>query len=65
MLDRGAKVIESNLNPFAAHSFKNSPYKSGDTGKWVIGDTSKINTSWDPETSIFTTPPIKQTDLNN
>ena len=63
MLDRGAQVIGSNLNPFEAHSFKNSPYTFGDTGKWVIGDASKINTPWNPENSAYTTPPILQTEL--
>ena len=60
-LDRSAKLIGSSLNPFTAHSYSNSPYTSGDTGKWIIGDTSKDT----PLTSksIFLTPPIEQADL--
>ena len=62
ILDRGAKTIGSSLNPFEAHSYKNSTYTSGDTGGWVIGVTSK-DTPWDPATSAYTTPPIEQSDL--
>ena len=60
ILDGAAKVIGASLlNPFEAHSYKNSPYVSGDTDGWVIGDTSK-NSSYDPSNSAYTTPPIKQ-----
>ena len=62
ILDRGAKTIGGSLNPFEAHSYKNSTYTSGDTGGWIIGDTSK-DTPWDPSNSAFTTPPIAQSQL--
>ena len=64
-LDRVAQAIGADLNSFEAHYFSNSPYISGDVGKWVIGDTKHINTPWDSQKSIYTTPPITQTDLDN
>jgi len=62
ILDRSAKIIGSSSKPLTAHSFANSPNTSVDTGGWVIGKTH--DTPWDPKTSIFTTPPITQEDLN-
>ena len=65
ILDRAATHVSGKLsmNPFESHSFKNFDHTSGGSGGWVIGDTSK-NTPWNPATSVFTTPPDTQADLN-
>ena len=63
ILDRGASNVSNkvSLNPFENHSYNNFKNVSGGSGGWLIAKGG--NTPWDPKASIFTTPPIEQTDL--